>query len=82
MFLLKKNPSGREFIKTIYSGNPTGPASCVIDVELCHCVREIDQQYRYENEKDWIWVKKGTEIGEDNKGWYYVDENNKKYIDI
>lgn len=90
IYTLETNPSGRQYIKAILEHNKRIADVIIVDVELCDWVRDKEDIIRYEGLNDIvpikllkdrspIWLKKGTLTGEDENGWYYIEDNKKVY---
>lgn len=90
IYTLETNPSGRQYIKAILEHNNRIVNVIIVDVESCEWVCDEKDIIRYESLNDIIlvklledkyplWLKKGTLTGEDEKGWYYIEDNKKIY---
>jgi hypothetical protein len=85
LFSLETNPSGRQFIRA----KGKADRDLLVDVDLCEWIFREEDQDRYESEIDIvpvkitdgkvpIWINKNNKTGEDEKGWYYINNDNEK----
>lgn len=90
IYTLETNPSGRKYIKAILEHKNRIVNVIIVDVESCEWVCDEKDIIRYESLNDIIpvklledkyplWLKKGTLTGEDENGWYYIEDNKKIY---